>query len=831
MMFASPHYLWLLPLAVVVPLLGRRVGERRTITAITRVVTLAAIVVALAHPIWLNRVAATTTVTVVDLGPTMPQDVARQAADFIRDVSAGAGTEPRLVCFSNQARVFDSESSLSPKSIEAWRPMLSRPLQADDSEDGGSALAAALRLAAAQVPAGGRGAIEVLTNGLATRGDAEAEAFRLARRGITVSVQPAAVKADAPAVIVRSVVMPPAGRVGQTVSADVVIESRGSDAATLTFSASPGPTASREIELKPGLNRLTCSLPLKQTGLTRIVASAGGSRAETGILVGEAPQVIVVRDPAAGESASLAISSLLGPAAKVTAVSPAVFAQAKWDGAAVVALCDVPFDALAESTQSRLRQAVTEGLGLIVSGGPQAWPKMTDRVGLAPLMPVALPHKAESVEPSTTLVLVIDTSGSMQGEPLNLAKEVARLAISHLRPRDNVGLVEFFGGRRWASPVQPVGDGAAIDRALSRLTPGGSSDLYPAVEEAAFALRNVVTQSKHVLILSDGGVTNSAFASRVRKMAAEGVTTSTVRIGATDDGDLMSSIALWGGGRYYTVADRYAMPDITLKQPKINERSPLVKSPTAITAGDDALTRDTATPWPAVSGYVRLTPRSTADVLLRTTGNDPLLSRWRYGAGWVAALSTPIGTSLAAPLQDDVNFAALFASLVRDIGQPPDGLAVRPTVRPVGVEVDVTSDRRADGSALRIRLLRPDGSSVREVTAEPMSAGRWNVLWPNLPAGLYVCEAKTAGGLRGVGAVCVEPARRWPSLKPNDELIEKVQSFRALARQQSAGLPGSTTWTDLRPAFVVLAVIALLTNVFARRWPADRSLFWKARHA
>jgi len=54
------------------------------------------------------------------------------------------------------------------------------------------------------------------------------------------------------------------------------------------------------------------------------------------------------------------------------------------------------------------------------------------------------------------VVLLVDTSGSMVGNRMTLAKQVARLAMRRLQPHDKVGIVEFYGAKRWAAPIQPA---------------------------------------------------------------------------------------------------------------------------------------------------------------------------------------------------------------------------------------------------------------------------------------------------------------------------------------------------------------------------------------
>jgi hypothetical protein len=103
---------------------------------------------------------------------------------------------------------------------------------------------------------------------------------------------------------------------------------------------------------------------------------------------------------------------------------------------------------------------------------------------LQDVLPVRMPQREERRDPSVSLVLIVDTSGSMGGGRLELAKEVARLAIQKLQPHDKVGLIEFHGSKRWAAPLQPGTNTIEITRALNRLQVGGGTIIYEALEES-----------------------------------------------------------------------------------------------------------------------------------------------------------------------------------------------------------------------------------------------------------------------------------------------------------------------------------------------------------
>ena len=114
---------------------------------------------------------------------------------------------------------------------------------------------------------------------------------------------------------------------------------------------------------------------------------------------------------------------------------------------------------------------------------------------IASVLPVEMIQKEEKRDPSTTLVVIVDTSGSMSGERVQLAKECARLAIRRLLPHDKVGIVEFYGTKQWAAPIQSAANAIDIQRALNRLDAGGGTVILPAIEEAFYALQNVDRKS------------------------------------------------------------------------------------------------------------------------------------------------------------------------------------------------------------------------------------------------------------------------------------------------------------------------------------------------
>ena len=120
-----------------------------------------------------------------------------------------------------------------------------------------------------------------------------------------------------------------------------------------------------------------------------------------------------------------------------------------------------------------------------------------------------VPQRIDSVlldEVPITVLLVLDTSGSVRGRPFVQLRAAAEAAAEALRPDDRVGLMTFSHDVRLV--VQPPALPATLSAALRRVRAGGATALYDATF-AAFALREQTVGRTLMLVFSDGDDTAS----------------------------------------------------------------------------------------------------------------------------------------------------------------------------------------------------------------------------------------------------------------------------------------------------------------------------------
>lgn len=833
MLFLHPARLWLLLL--IIPLIAVQLrpgsaqgGLRRAMVLLTHTLGLVALVLAFSRPTLDRQDRTRTLVAVVDVSASIDSGDVDKAAVEIRRISRARGPEEslRLVVFDRTAR----ELVFTPQQLHALSGEFLRPPDAE-SPATGSALAEGLELAGALVRGDGAGRILLFGDGLETRGDARAAAERLGRRGIPVRVTPLSVARQNESIL-RAVRMPGSARVGATVSLEAEIESAGAATGRLVVAQEGEPETERPIVLDGGRQTLRVPVPLRKEGVSSVAVrldvqpdtSADNNLLSASIAV-SAPCDVRVVEEAEGGSAAAALGKMLAESAQVRSLKPADLAAPDvLAGANVLVLADVPADTLGPQVHAAIRSAVTGGLGLLVTGGRRSFgPGGYAQTPLADILPVRCAQKIERRDPSTTLVVIIDTSGSMGGARVSIAKEIARLSIARLTPHDKVGIVEFYGSKRWAAPIQPASNAIDLQRALNRLSSSGGTVIMPALEEAYYALQNVQTRTKHVLVLTDGGVETGAFETLIRKMADQGMTVSTVMVGPGAHSAFLSSLAQWGRGRFYAAPDRFNLPEVIIKQPDSSLLPPLVEQEVTLSnsAGDPVLDGIDLAGAPAITGYVETDARPTADVVLTSSLGHPILAYWRYGTGGVAAFTSQLGGDWSRDFGAWQGSGTLFANVVRSLAAPDarHALCITPVQRPGAIELQIVNQLSSSGAsvaAVRV-VVTGDDRFRRTWTLDPVLPDEWNLRVSGLPPGSYRVTAETEDGrLAGEAAVSVAPEREFSAVAPDAGLLSDLETLSAAP---FAGVSQRMRARELWPALVVLAWLLLLLNVLIRRWP------------
>jgi Ca-activated chloride channel homolog len=168
------------------------------------------------------------------------------------------------------------------------------------------------------------------------------------------------------------------------------------------------------------------------------------------------------------------------------------------------------------------------------------------------------------------LGLVIDRSGSMAGEKIEMARTAVLRAIQCLQPQDRFSVVAYDTEVEVVVPSTLATAEARADaeRRVRALEPGSSTDLCAGwlggCEQVALHLDNRALG--RCLLLTDGlanhGITDhSAITGHVSALRERGVTTTAFGVGADFDETLLRRMAEAGGGHFYFIETNAQIPD------------------------------------------------------------------------------------------------------------------------------------------------------------------------------------------------------------------------------------------------------------------------------
>jgi Ca-activated chloride channel family protein len=167
-----------------------------------------------------------------------------------------------------------------------------------------------------------------------------------------------------------------------------------------------------------------------------------------------------------------------------------------------------------------------------------------------------------------TIMLVLDVSGSMEGDKIKAARESTVEFLSRLDANDEVGVMIFSDEPTMLSEPTRTGDVAeGLNQRVSGLLANGNTALYEAVCDAAKAITVLQDEDTAagesrlygIVLLSDGEDTvgrvteNQMFATCLPANAeADGIKIFPIAFGSEADTDVLARLASVSGGRLFT---------------------------------------------------------------------------------------------------------------------------------------------------------------------------------------------------------------------------------------------------------------------------------------
>lgn len=827
MIFRTPIWLWLLPLLL---LAGGVVAWRGTIPRLAqalRALIVTFVVLSLADPI-------------------RPGTAAPAPLLVLVDQSASLTTQARDQAWQTATRIAQERgSALTTVAAVGQNVVVAPDLKQPQVDGNGTNLAGALRMAQGLQPQGGR--VLLLSDGAATTPGVDEAAQALRNQGIAVDVLP--LNSDGqPDARITDIALPNGLRAGQNFRGEVVIDSTSATNAMLVLSFNGQPVKESSVTLDAGRTSVPFQSSVPNAGLQRFRAEIKLNDAhpennvlDTTALVGPPPKVLVIErqpDSAAALRDMLEQQGVQSEALRPADLSSRLSDLGRFDS---IILQDVPATALTLDQMAGLREYVRSlGHGLLALGGSNSYGLGGYKgTPLEDVLPVKMDTPPRRERQQVALLLIVDRSASMFGSDpvtskLELAKGAAIAATQVLVPNDRVGVLTFDTATDWTVPFTRIGQGLAltdIQDQIAQIDFGGGTDIYRALGIGLPELARQDVAVRHAVLLTDGrsySGSPNAYDQLIAAARNAGMTLSTIAIGDDADKELLQQLAQQGGGRYHFAADPKELPRLTLMETEIARKDPRVEGtfqPQVATA-NPIVNGFVPRQFPTLEGYVAVTPKPEAEVVLRSPEQDPILSAWQYGLGRALAWTSDSGESWSAAWQRWSESPLFWAQMLAyTFPDPAQGLLnVRVDASGTAPQI-VAEARNDDGAPLDLadvgaRVQQPDGTETT-VRLKQIAPGRYQAPLDAPANGAYTVGVALRKGDRRLegSAGWAKPYAAEFAVAPDPPALERIATISGGHVLQSADAAAqalqTTTPRPTRAFWPWLIGVALLL------WPVE----------
>ena len=654
---------------------------QRIISLIARIIIVVLLILSVADVQYLKTDDKLAVMFLTDISDSISDDGLTKATDYVNEAlkSQDGNQQSGLIAFTDRAEVVrallkngdepDAELELAEVK-QAW-------LETDEDAGDATNIAQAIETAWGTFPANANKRIVLITDGVETHGDAVHAALRGKDFGIQIDTVPI-YPSDEPEVMVQRLDMPAQVKQGAPFNVEVLIHSNHEDVAEIRLFKNKFEVAKQEARLEEGENRVIFTETAMDSGTLTYDALCrstkdtryDNNRALGIVSVSGKPKVLLIDE---NESQARYLTRALEDAKIRVDVRNGLGVPnelADLQNYELVIFSNVPANRLTQNQMELIRTYVQDlGGGFMMLGSENSFGLGGYyKTPIETILPVHTDTEKKKETPSLAIVLVIDKSGSMGGIKIELAKAAARATVELLGKRDKIGVVAFDGSPFWIAEMHDASDKLYLSDQIGSITASGGTNLYPALEQAYFALTETTAKLKHVIVLSDGQSQDGDWYGIASSMRNERITISTVGIGSGADMNLLGNLANWGGGRDYFTQDPYSIPQIFAKETVTASKSAIIDEPfipqrikpTQVLSGIDLELA------PFLLGYVATQPRPTAEVFLVSDRGDPLLASWQYGLGKSVAFTSDAKARWASDWLDWGGYGKFWTQLVRD---------------------------------------------------------------------------------------------------------------------------------------------------------------------
>jgi len=440
------------------------------------------------------------------------------------------------------------------------------------------------------------------------------------------------------------------------------------------------------------------------------------------------------------------------------------------------------------------------------------------------------------------LILLLDSSGSMRGFPIDWVKRAAKQIVWLMRGK-HLGIYHFNQNAHIAVPLQKVEKSRLqVDQEIDSIQATGATAFAEALTLASKHLDERGFSSKHIILLSDGNPSDVMLLDQLYPLINKAdIKVSTIGIGRQVNNVVLREIANQCGGVFYHSAEFDRIPKIfeeeiirVIGPPYIEE-----KFEPQLTVANGVLEEFSPGSFPLLGGYVGTSLKSGAIGELYSHKGDVIFAHWQKGLGKTAVFTSTAGYgkwSELWPRWKDIS--AFWGTTVKSILRTRTSdyeIKTRTSGSQSEIFIDaVDSDGKyINGARLTMWIVSPGSSRAVSYPVKQIGLGRYYLSYTMEQQGFYTLSLsrEIATGRKEEVATTVlamafapEYAFSRPSktflrrlaISTGGSILDSLNEFDA-EKQFANLLVKDISYYDMWPWFLLLAFLLYILEISLRR--------------
>lgn len=727
-------------------------------------------------------------------------------------------------------------------------------------DTGATDLEEAVNMALAQIPEGSAGRIVLVTDGNENEGSLKSVASNVIDDGYTFEVKKIEENVS-DEVYVSDVSIPNKVGIGENFNIEVEVESNTATDATVKLYSGRTLKGEQRVHLQKGTNDLIFSDIQTAEGLKtykvvveadKDTVSVNNEFASYTNIEMQMPLLIV---EGTADNAKNYTRMLDAMEVEYTVSSPGTVPDdiATLMQYSAVVFVDVFEADLRDGFVDLLDTYVkSNGRGFVIIGGENSFALGGYRdTKIEEMAPVYMDLRGENEIPSIAMAMVIDRSGSMTWNNgilsnLDLAKESAAAAVDYMRPEDYVEVIAFDDSYSRVVPFTTVDDPETVKKEIYRISDGGGTSIYPAIEAAVRDINKQNTMIKHIIVLTDGQEyledPYGYYEDLIEVINDAGITLSCVSVGDGCDEAFLQDLANWGGGRYFHADFGTDLPRIFAQEVFLASNEYLVDqtfTPVVVNSNDRIIKEIPFDQLPDLHGYIATTSKERSTVILDSFQGDPILCYWQYGLGKTVAWTSDVNGEWSSEYSNWEYTTDLWNNIIKLVSEENgmEGSHVEVSQNGSKTTVTYTTNDYSSQTGVKATVYNENGEP-QIIELDPKKPGVYETVIDTRDTGIYTINVQQAEGDEVVNslntAAIMQYSMEYRFYPENTLLEEFVSSVGGVFVDKASEV------FEHKPEFVkarfnlwlpllLLSIIVFLIDIAVRRF--HLSLSFVEKHA